>query len=54
MRQDSESLDPSREDVTVVDAVDGYLERDPTLADTVARGLARFRKTARQLIEENR
>lgn len=38
---------------TVVEAVDTYLQRDPTLADTVSRGLANLRRTARWMIEEN-
>ena len=38
---------------SAVEAVDLYLKQDPTLADTVSRGLANIRKTARWMIEEN-
>lgn len=38
---------------SAVEAVDLYLQRDPTLADAVSRGLANIRKTARWMIEEN-
>lgn len=38
---------------SAVESVDLYLQRDPTLADTVSRGLANLRRTARWMIEEN-
>lgn len=38
---------------SAVEAVDLYLQRDPTLADTVSRGLANIRRTARWMIDEN-
>lgn len=37
---------------TTVDAVREHLKRDPALADALVRGLARFRRTARWLLEE--
>lgn len=38
---------------TTVEAVRRHLERDPALADTVVRGVANLRRTARWMIEEH-